>query len=476
MTYKKNRWPDWVLKHKQKGIAIENRDGKFYASRIHSVWSPEKKRAKKITDEYLGVITPDGILPPKHKRPPTVGGILEAGNILYLYRFAQSLEAPLKEFFPDSWQSILAAGVLKLAYLEPLKRLSLRYQSSQTSVLWPEAHLSKNSLTDLIEKLGLNWQAQRRFFEKLAESESHLAIDLTQIFSKSENIAWLEKGYNHKEIWHDQLQILLLWGVDTHTPGFLKLLPGTASSAQNLVRTIQELELSEVVVFGDKAFYSAPNVNGLEANRIHYALPVPRDTPFLKYGAATKYKEYFAFRDGVQWWREYESDGRRIVQFLDKRLAADEEVAFLKRIDEGKGTRADLNRQRNRFGTLAIITDLGLPPKSIYETYKQRREIESAFDSLKNTLEGDKTWMQSRESLQGYFFILFIALHLYSQVLEHLRRKKLLEQYSVEDVLTILSKVYLTQVNERRILAEVTRTTRELIKELEVPITENLGS
>ena len=64
-------------------------------------------------------------------------------------------------------------------------------------------------------------------------------------------------------------------------------------------------------------------------------------------------------------------------------------------------------------------------------------------------MEGDKTWMQGRESLQSYYFILFIALHLYSQVLDHLRRKDLLIGYSIHDILWQLSKVYLVDVDGR---------------------------
>ena len=110
------QFPDWVLKHKTKGIAIEHRNGRYYATRVTSVWDPEKHRARKITQEYLGVVTPEGIIPPKHKRPKKVTGVIEAGHIVYLTEFMQGLETSLKRFWPVEWESILAAGVLKLIY------------------------------------------------------------------------------------------------------------------------------------------------------------------------------------------------------------------------------------------------------------------------------------------------------------------------------------------------------------------------
>ncbi len=468
--------PEWVERHKRKGIAIEERNGRYYASRVHSEWDPEKGRARKVTDEYLGVVRPEGIIPPRHKRARRVKSVLEAGNFAYLDRFTSTLAPVLQEFWPESWQSILAAGAIKLVYREPLKRYSFRYQTSYASRLWPEAHLSKNSMTSLLELLGREWDSQRNFFEEISKDESHMAIDLTQIFSTSQNISWLEKGYSKRGIGLEQMQLLLLWGIETHLPGFLKLLPGTSSSAQNLVRAVWESRMRNVVVVGDKGFYSKDNVEVLEDEDIHYALALRRDLQFLQHPAASRYKKHFIHRKSVQWWREYEWGDRRVVHYLDKQIAAEEETALLRRVEEGKASMEDHRARRKRFGTLAILTDTGLPPKQLYELDKQRRDIEQSFDSLKNTLEGDKTWMQGRESLQGYYFILFIALHLYSQVLDHLRRKDLLKRYSVHDVLWQLSKVYQVDVDGRDVVGEVTRSTRKVIEDLEVPITENLGS
>ena len=467
--------PDWVARHKTKGIAIERRGGRYYASRIHSVWDPAKRRARKVTDEYLGIVTPEGIIPPKHKRVRDVGPVLETGNIMYLERFASMLVKPLQEFWPESWQSILVAGVLKLAYREPLNRLSHIYQTSYARRLWPDAHLSKNSVTALLERLGTEWGCQRGFFEDLSKADSNMAIDLTQVFSDSENISWLEKGYNADGSNHEQLQLLMLWGVDTHLPGFLKLLPGTASSAQNLIIAVIESRLKNVIVIGDKGFYSAPNVDELEGHEMHYALALKRDLEFLEHPPASRYGRYFLYKKSVQWWREYKWGDRRVVHYLDKQIAADEEAAFLRDVQQGKSKKRDYRAKRNTFGTLAILTDTGHSPKELYELYKQRREIEQCFDTLKNTLEADKTWMQTREKMQGYFFILFIAMHIYSQALLHLHRKDLHEQYSVHDILWYLSKAYIVRVDGKDILSEDLKSTRELVAKLEVPITEKLG-
>lgn len=57
-------FPEWVLKHKIPNSQIRNIRGRYYLYGRTSVWSPEKKRPKKITLKQIGVIHPEfGLIP-----------------------------------------------------------------------------------------------------------------------------------------------------------------------------------------------------------------------------------------------------------------------------------------------------------------------------------------------------------------------------------------------------------------------------
>ena len=469
--------PDWVKKHKKKGIAIECRNGRYYATRVTSVWDPVKKRARKVTLEYLGVVTPEGIIPPKHKRFSGVECIKEAGNIAFLRYFSDDVVEHLKKYWPDEWESLLSLAILKLAYGECLKRMQFRYETSMASEYWPNAHLSKNTLSSLLERVGSSWGLQRRFFKSLSEIESYLAIDLTQVFSYSENINWLESGYNSRDLYMSQLNLLLLWGMNTHVPMFMKLLPGSIHSAKTIVNALYESDLRNVILVADKGFYSNDNVEVLERHNVNYILALKRDLSFVNYPSMDEYKKYFFYRDSVEWYHEYKWKGRRIIIYLDKKMSAEEEGNFLRRCAaKGKSQKRKYEMLKDRFGTLALLTDLGETAEKIYKLYKQRREIEYAFRSMKTTLEADKTYMQSREKLQGYFFIIFLALYIYSKVIDHLKRKDIIDKYSVNDILTQLAKIYIIKLKNKNIItSEIPKKTMELIKLIEIPITKILG-
>jgi len=471
----KQDFPDWVVKQKKKGVAIEKRGDHYYATRVTSVWDPGKKRAQKKTLEYLGKVTPNGIVPPKGKRLSRLGGVLDAGNFAYLEHFTRHISERLMDCFPDDWESILAAAAIRLCYHESFGRMRVRYETSFAKRLWPGAALSKNSLSELLSRLGRQWPMQRDFFDQIAGDEKHMAIDLSHIFSDSQRIPWTEFGHNGDDVWKPQVGILLMWGMTTHRPGFLKLLPGATHSAQTVVNAIWESGLQDCIAVMDKGFWSPENMKKLEEGSVHYAMALRRDLPLVKHMSQLKYKEYFRYRKRAQWYRSTNWDGRVIYHFLDKSMADQEESTYLERVEQGRSTKMDYKRLKNGFGTLSIITDTGLSAEETYKLYKERRDVEYAFDTLQNILGAEMTWMRSRESLQGFLFIMFIALHLYSQVLDHLKRKDLLKRYSVHDVLTYLSKVCVVEMDGEDRLAEVTRQTRKVLDLLEMPITKKLG-
>ena len=169
-------------------------------------------------------------------------------------------------------------------------------------------------------------------------------------------------------------------------------------------------------------------------------------------------------------------DGRRVVTYLDKVMYGHEERAFFTQLMDGKISESSYHRHKNRFGTLSLITDLGIGADKLYGLYKERKEIEYAFNALKTTIESDKTWMQTEEKLRGYFFMVFISLYLYSRIVDHLKRKELLKHFSVNDVLVYLSKIYLIEKEETILLSEIPGKTKKLLDKLEIPITQKLGS
>ena len=99
--------PEWVRKYKTKGVEIRVSGPNYYAYEMSSKWNPKKKRADKITGEYLGVVTREGIV-----KPHSIGMVrtdYEYGNIALLHGIADRTIIPvLKEIYPTMWERIIS--------------------------------------------------------------------------------------------------------------------------------------------------------------------------------------------------------------------------------------------------------------------------------------------------------------------------------------------------------------------------------
>ena len=61
-------WPQWVFDQKEKGTEIHARQSGYFKYRVTCKYDPTTKKRKKITGEYLGKLSPEGLIPPKYKR------------------------------------------------------------------------------------------------------------------------------------------------------------------------------------------------------------------------------------------------------------------------------------------------------------------------------------------------------------------------------------------------------------------------
>lgn len=107
-----SNYPDWVNLFKSKGTSIKKVRDKFYLYKHTSTYVKGRK-SPKVTDKYLGVITPDGI---KYSRKH----IVTMDNIeVYEYGFSFALihtaPAKWKEYLGDQWYMVISAIIREYA-------------------------------------------------------------------------------------------------------------------------------------------------------------------------------------------------------------------------------------------------------------------------------------------------------------------------------------------------------------------------
>ncbi|MEM4058558.1 MAG: IS1634 family transposase, partial [Thermoplasmata archaeon] len=83
-----------------------------------------------------------------------------------------------------------------------------------------------------------------------------------------------------------------------------------------------------------------------------------------------------------------------------------------------------------------------------------------------------KTYLQDDDALRGYFFITFVSLYLYFRIMNIIKKTGLTKDLSVNELLIELSKVYLVENTDGKVVAysEIPKKVENLISKIEIDI------
>ena len=469
-------YPNWVNKHKQKGTNISCINGRYYLYAVSSVWNKDKGRAQKITKEYLGRITEDGLIAPKSKaaRIETPVAVKEYGASAVLNTIGSEILSELRGVFPVYGEQIFTIAALRVIEQCPFKRIEHFYKNSNLSELFSSLKLSGKELSLFLNNFGGTREQMIKFMERFITGNKHILFDCTGILSKSEKMGINRKGYNAHHDYEPQVNLLYAFACESKSPVYYRLVPGNVRDISAFKLSVSEAGLSNVVIVADKGFGSESNFNMLEEAHIKYIIPLKRnsslfDTTKLTTGDKSVLDGYFMFNDRPIWY--YKLNG--VIVFLDGDLKNCEEKRYLKNIENNIDgyTMAGFIENQYKFGTIALKSNACGTAQDIYSLYKERWEIEQSFDFLKNLLEQDKSYMQNEKSLETWAFINHISLMLNYKIYNLLREKKLLSKFSVADFISHLKYIFKVKINDSWYLSEITKKTKQFLDKMNLHIT-----
>jgi transposase len=240
--------------------------------------------------------------------------------------------------------------------------------------------------------------------------------------------------------------------------------------------SIKEIKVKDVVLIADKGFFSQDNIAALDAEHLQYIIPLNRNnalidfTPIQQANYKKVIKNYFVHEGRIIWYYQYEKDGKQLITYLDERLRVEEEQDYLLRIETQPEThtKEQFFEKSHRFGTLTLHYKVAqqLSPQEVYQTYKQRNEIEVMFDSYKNFLDGDRMYMQDRQTLEGWLASNFLAMIAYYKLYRKLKEQKLIGKEAPSDIIVYARAIYKVKINDEWYLSEITQKTQKLFAKI----------
>jgi transposase len=484
---RKSRLPEWVLKHRRKGTEIKRVGGGYYLCEVKSVWNPEKGRPRKISGKYLGKITREGLVKPRHERVLESlrdVTVKEFGAAHLLQSMNEDMVGLLKELYPNEWKELFVFAAFRLKNNSPLKNVIHHYNDSYLSETIDGAMVSPKVLGKLLRDIGSQRGKITQFLKEFVAGVNFAVIDLTHVFSLSENVISSTLGHNSEGEYLPQVNFTILYSLDRRQPAYFRIMPGSIRDVSSVVLTVKEAGIKGAVLLGDKGFYSSDNVKTLKGEKIKYVLPLKRNSTLIDYGPVKSgdrknFDGYFFFEGRHIWYCSTELSGDdRVITFSDEKLKVEEEKDFLSRVEAKKRTLKEFYENQFRLGTLSVITDYRRKPKRIFELLKSRVEVEKLFDTFKNTLNADRSYMRDDYQMEGWMFVNFIAMLFYYRIYGLLLEREMLNNYSPSDILLHLSRVRKIRIGENWRFAEIPKQSRNIIEKLgiDIPIPKNRRS
>jgi len=477
MRQAKTSHPQWALDHKRKGTELRCINGKYYLYEVTSKWDSAKKRSVKITGKLLGRITEaDGFIESEKARLRTQQ--TKIGQVqVKEYGVTDLLETTLlepckriKEYFPQSWQTILALSYGRLVHCSPLKNMHFHYSHSYLSELYPSVDLSGKSLSSFLKNLGTDRNSLVQYFRSVKHPGDCILFDGTDIFSHSENLSLPKLSKSKTGTFDTLINMMCIFSTKEQLPVYYRLLPGNIKDVSSFKLCLLESGIKDATVIIDKGFASKSNIEALEDEELNFIIPLPRNSSYIDYGKILEsdkrnFDGYFKHENRFIWYYSYAVDKtKKVTVYLDENLRTREEQDYLNRIDSQNAdyTIEKFHEKQHTFGTIAIIENTQKQPQTVYADYKTRGQVETMIDALKNVVEADRTYMQNPQTLEGWMFINHIALQWYYHILHLLKQHDLNKKYTPKDLLMMLAEIKKVKINNQWFDAETTKKITEL--------------
>ena len=489
--------PDWALAQKRPGTELRCIRGKYYLYECKSFYDKEKKKTRKKTGAYLGMITEkEGLVPPRRRQvqienaslaemaakgevkveEAKLGQVAEYGLSAFISTHCEELQRNLRKAMPSSWNRVLAMAYCRLRNQSPLKYIQEDFADSYLSQTLGTAGLSPRTLTDFLKSFGKDRASILSFMRMYCTVGGNVLFDGTDMLSASAKMDFPRMSKTKLGGFAESVNLMMAFSTLQMLPVYYRLLPGNVKDVTAFISSIEEFGDYSMVAVGDKGFYSRKNIEALEGRNIKYIIALRRSTAGLDYGVFDVHKSegHFFYAGRLIKYSSQKVDGRQVYLYYDAKHAAEEETDYLRRVDDDKYenyTMETYAMKAPQFGTISLMVDKGMDARTAFTDYKGRSEVEQEIDVLKTDLDALTSYMQDNDRLEGWMFINFIALHIFYMIRRKIVQAGLSDKLSTREAIRILCRQRIVRIDDKWKLAEASKKDRKQLEALGIPIT-----
>jgi len=158
------------------------------------------------------------------------------------------------------------------------------------------------------------------------------AYDVTVIFTRSSiNIA--EPGYNRDKLYIPQIELPLLFSIESNLPSMMRLVPGSIRDVETLKNTIGEININGITFILDRGFFSEENVKYLYKSGMNFIILARRNS-FLYDKVKRSLEDHFFYQDRLIKCSKKRWSVFFLYLYEDSELKKEEEKTLFKMLDD----------------------------------------------------------------------------------------------------------------------------------------------
>lgn len=418
----------------------------------------------------------------------------------------------LKESLPDCWMECFTLACYMISTGDPLMYCKDWLMDMES---YPVGSLSSQRISELL--MSLPAQEREAFYGNwyaAHDDKEYLALDITSESSYSELIEDVEWGYNRDHEQLPQINLCMMMGETSRLPIHQTVYAGSHKDVRTLITSLSRFEAAtgrhSVTIVMDKGFFSSPNVNfllgGQHRPAHNFLISIPFTCAFAKkqieserkdidrventivvngypLRAVTKVrawnkdhkvythiyynaKKAFGIREDL--YAKVSMLRQKAVMHPEKYIADEECRKYLNiRKSEKQASgytvsiRSDvLEKALYTAGWVVLISNDIKEAVEAMCIYRDKDVVEKSFLRLKNSIDLGRLRVHSDNTMQGKLFVGFLASILMAEINKTMVEHDMYKNYTMREVLNILAKLRVQDINNRRILYPVTKEQR----------------
>ncbi|WP_419573696.1 IS1634 family transposase [Pyramidobacter piscolens] len=432
----------------------------------------------------------------------------------------------LKTCFPNHYKQILS-----IAYYLILEDQTPLFRFKKWGKLHRHPYgkeISSQRSSELFQ--SVTEESKMKFFRlqgKRRVEKEYWAYDSTSVSSYSESLRQVRYGKNKDGESLPQLNLALLFGEESGLPFYYRKLAGNVPDVKTIRELLRDLDIlgySKIKLVMDRGYYSADNMNALFKAHLKFLCGSSTALSFAKqyireiggkkdhYTYYNSQLELYVFSKTIAWdyeqERPYKGDviqGERRMYlhlYYNPEKSADDGKAFNRRLDKLKeellsGRRNPAHEKdcqkyfeiketpkrgislsvkqeaidaaSERYGFFVLVSNEVKDPVRAIQLYRMRDVVEKAFWNVKERLNLRRTLVSSESSLEGKFFVEFVALIYLSYLKKKMEENGLFAQYTLHELLDELDVIEcFMEPGKTPIQGEVLKKQEDLFRKLGV--------